>query len=318
MPRFRDFEPTGVIPACLLPFHDDLSIDDASFRAHLTQVAATPGISAVTINAHASEVASCNFEEQARVLDLTMDAIGDRLPVVHGVYADGSLEAARIARMAAVGGASALLVFPPGPFTMGQRPEMAIAHLARIAEACDLPIILFQYPLAGGQGYPTDTLLRMISAVPQIRAIKDWCNSVTQHEAQIRLLRTLPRPVKVLTTHSAWLLSSLVLGCDGLLSGMGSVAADLQVALFQAVRDGNLPRARAIHERIHPLTEVFYDAPAVDMHNRMKEALVALGRIPRAVVRPPLVKLGFDEVARIARAVARAGLTNAGARSEAA
>jgi 4-hydroxy-tetrahydrodipicolinate synthase len=63
---------------------------------------------------------------------------------------------------------------------------------------------------------------------------------------------------------------------------------------------------------------VFYDAPAVDMHNRMKEALVALGRIPRAVVRPPLVKLGSDEVARIARAVARAGLTNSGARLEAA
>lgn len=313
MPRFRDFEPDGVIPACLLPFHDDLTIDDASYRAHLAQVAATRGISAVTVNAHASEVASCNFEEQARVLDLTMSEIGDTLPVVHGVYADGSLEAARIARMAAMGGASALLVFPPGPFTMGQRPEMAIAHLARIAEACDLPIILFQYPLAGGQGYPTETLLRLISAVPQIRAIKDWCNNVPQHEAQIRLLRTLPRPVKVLTTHSAWLLSSLVLGCDGLLSGMGSVAADLQVALFQAVRDGNLPRAQAIHERIHPLTEVFYDAPAVDMHNRMKEALVALGRIPRAVVRPPLVKLGSDEVARIARALARAGLTNAGA-----
>jgi len=318
MPRFRDFEPAGVIPACLLPFHDDLTIDDASYRTHLAQVAATRGISAVTVNAHASEVASCNFEEQARVLDLTMSEIGDTLPVVHGVYADGSLEAARIARMAAMGGASALLVFPPGPFTMGQRPEMAIAHLARIAEACDLPIILFQYPLAGGQGYPMDTLLRLISAVPQIRAIKDWCNNVTQHEAQIRLLRTLPRPVKVLTTHSAWLLSSLVLGCDGLLSGMGSVAADLQVALFQAVRDGNLPRAQAVHERIHPLTEVFYDAPAVDMHNRMKEALVALGRIPRAVVRPPLVKLGSDEVARIARAVARAGLTNAGARLEAA
>jgi len=109
-----------------------------------------------------------------------------------------------------------------------------------------------------------------------------------------------------------------VLGCDGLLSGMGSVAADLQVALFQAVRDGNLTRAQAIHERLYPLTEVFYDTPAVDMHNRMKEALVALGRIPRAVVRPPLTKLGSDEVARIARAVARAGLTNAGARLEAA
>jgi len=252
------------------------------------------------------------------VLDLTMEEVGDKLPVVHGVYADGSLEATRIARMAAIGGASALLVFPPNPFTMGQRPEMAIAHVSRIAEATDLPIVLFQYPLAGGQGYPVDTLLRLISAVPQIRAIKDWCNNVPQHETQIRLLQALSRPVRVLSTHSAWLMSSLVLGCDGLLSGMGSVAADLQVALFQAVREGSLPRAQAINERLRPLTEVFYDAPAVDMHNRMKEALVALGRLPRAVVRPPLVKLSSDEIARIARAVARAGLTTSGARLEAA
>ena len=65
--------------------------------------------------------------------------------------------------MAAEGGASALLVFPPAPFTLGQSPEMALAHFKRIADATDLPIIVFQYPLATGQGYPRDTLLRMVS-----------------------------------------------------------------------------------------------------------------------------------------------------------
>ena len=67
--------------------------------------------------------------------------------------------------MAAEGGASALLVFPPGPFTMGQRPEMAVEHFRRVAGAADLPIIAFQYPLAGGQGYPLATLLKIIEAV---------------------------------------------------------------------------------------------------------------------------------------------------------
>src|SRR5216117_3183297 len=78
---------------------------------------------------------------------------GSRLPLVNGVWADGSLEAARIARMASAGGASALLVFPPAPFTLGQSPEMALTHFRRIADASDLPIIVFQYPLATGQGY---------------------------------------------------------------------------------------------------------------------------------------------------------------------
>ena len=100
MRKFTGYEPKGVIPACLLPFKTDLSIDEAPYRKHLRDVAAVPGITALTINAHASEVASCTFEEQRRVLDITVDEVGDDVPLVHGVYADGSLEAARIARMA--------------------------------------------------------------------------------------------------------------------------------------------------------------------------------------------------------------------------
>jgi 4-hydroxy-tetrahydrodipicolinate synthase len=302
------FVPAGVIPAVLLPFADNLEIDEKSFRSHLRQVAATDGVSAITVNAHSTEVASCSFEEQRRVMEMTADEVGDRLPIVHGVFADGSLEAARIARAAAAGGASALLVFPPAPFTLGQSAEMAIAHFRRIAEATDLPIIAFQYPLATCQGYPPETLLKLVAAVPSIRAIKDWTNNVQLHEWQVRTLQNLPRPVNVLTTHSSWLFSSLVLGCNGLLSGAGSVIADLQVKMFRAVAANDLGTAKALSDRIYPLARVFYADPFVDMHNRMKEALVLLGRLPRAIVRPPLVKLGAAEIERIRAALIVAGL----------
>jgi 4-hydroxy-tetrahydrodipicolinate synthase len=128
----------------------------------------------------------------------------------------------------------------------------------------------------------------MVEQVPSIRAIKDWAGNVPQHEMHIRTLQNLPRPVNVLTTHSAWLFSSLVLGCNGLLSGSGSVIADLQAQLFRAVRRTTSPRRGA--QRPHlSAGAVFYAEPWADMHNRMKEALVLLGRLPRAVVRPPLV-----------------------------
>src|SRR6202042_2553889 len=209
MPRHAHYLPHGVIPAVLLPFTDDLAIDEKGFRSHLRDVTATNGISAITINAHSTEVASCTFDEQRRVLDIAQDEVGERLPLVNGVWADGSLEAARVARMAAAGGASALLVFPPAPFTLGQSPEMALAHFKRIADATDLPLIVFQYPLATGQGYPKDTLLRLCHEVPSIRAIKDWIGNVPHHEWHIRTLQNLPRPVNVLTTHSSRLFSSL-------------------------------------------------------------------------------------------------------------
>jgi 4-hydroxy-tetrahydrodipicolinate synthase len=318
MPRHAHYVPHGVIPAVLLPFADDLAIDEKSFRKHLSDVAATDGLSAVTINAHSTEVASCSFDEQRRVLDITQDEIGDRLPIVNGVWADGSIEAARLARMAEQGGASALLVFPPAPFTLGQSTAMALEHFKRIADATSLPLIAFQYPLATGQGYPRDTLLRMVEEVPTIRAIKDWVGNVPQHEMQIRELQSLKRPVNVLSTHSAWLLSSLVLGCNGLLSGSGSVIADLQSALFRAVRADDLAEARRLNDRIYPLARAFYADPWVDMHNRMKEALVLLGRLPRAVVRPPLVKLARAEIDRIRSALVASGLLSPKAARDAA
>jgi len=143
--------------------------------------------------------------------------------------------------------------------------------------------------------------------VPTVPAIKDWCANPQLHERQIRILQQLQPPVSVLTSHSAWLLGSLVLGCNGLLSGSGSVIADLQVQLFRAVQADDLATARRIHQRIVPTAEAFYNEPWVDMHNRMKEALVLLGKLPRAVVRPPSTKLPAAEIERIQHALMRRG-----------
>ena len=191
MPRFKDFEPKGVIPACLLPLHDDFEIDEAGYRKHLRDVAGgrrhqrahcqRPRFGGARLH---SGGAGAGARAQPRR--------GRRPPpVVNGVYADGSHLAARIARMAERGGASCLLVFPPNSMAMGGqlRPEMALAHLGTIAAATDLPIILFQYPSAMGLGYPFETLLRLIDEVPQIRAIKDWCADPCLHERNIRTLQ---------------------------------------------------------------------------------------------------------------------------------
>ncbi len=310
MARFPDFVPQGVIPATLLVLNADLSIDVAATRRHLRQCALVPGVSAVTVNGHASEVHACSFDEQERILAESLGEVGDRVPVINGVYADGSLEAARIAAMAQRQGASALLVFPPNSMSMGGqlRPEMALSHFQRIADATDLPLICFQYPMGSGLGYPFDTLLRLFEAVPTIRAIKDWSNDAMLHERHIRTFQSLPRPVNVLTTHSAWLMASLTMGANGLLSGAGSVIADLQVQLFRAVQGKDLERAQSINERIYPLAQAFYAPPFLDMHNRMKECLVLLGHVREAHVRPPLMKLTQAEIERLRRALEAAGL----------
>jgi 4-hydroxy-tetrahydrodipicolinate synthase len=315
MSHHKGFRPAGVIPATLLALNDDMSIDERQTRKHLRDCALVDGVSAVTVNGHASEVHACSFDEQRQILAASLAEVGDKVPLINGIYADGSIEAARLAAMAAKEGASALLVFPPNSMTMGGqlRPEMAIAHFSRIADATDLPLIAFQYPMGSGLGYAFDTLLALFEKVPTIQAIKDWSNDAMLHEKHIRTFQNLPRPVNVLTTHSSWLMASLTLKPAGLLSGSGSVIADLQVALFRAVQAGDLKTAQAVNDRIYPLSQAFYAPPFLDMHNRMKEALVLLGRIDKAVVRPPLMKISDAEIARIKQALEQAGIARDGA-----
>ena len=105
-----------------------------------------------------------------------------------------------------------------------------------------------------------------------------------------------------------WLLPSLVVGARGILSGAGSVVAELHVALWQAVRDEHLGKACEIYKRLQLTVRAFYEDPLIDMHNRMKEALVLLGRAKAAYVRPPLVKLPSDEIERIGNLLREAGL----------
>ncbi|RWG81466.1 MAG: dihydrodipicolinate synthase family protein [Mesorhizobium sp.] len=311
MSEKRQFVAKGVIPACLMPFSADLAVDEGAYRRHLGDVGSVEGISGITINGHAAEVHALTIEEQFRAIVVTKDVLQDRVPTIVGVYTNSSLEAARIAAYAEHEGADALLVFPPDFMTLGGhlRPEMIYEHLRRITDASGLPIILFQYPLASNLAYPLPTLLELCRRFPSIVAIKDQCGDGNLHERQIRELKALDRPVNTLTTHSAWLLGSLALGCDGLLSGAGSVIADLQVALFRAVQANDLKTARAINDRIYPTVRAFYDAPLLDMHNRMKEALVILGRLDEAHVRPPLMKPGVAEIEKIRGLLAKAGLS---------
>ena len=295
----------GVIPATLLAFDKDYQINEKASRKHIKECAVTNGISAITVNGHSSEIHACDFEEQKRILSFSLEEVGDFMPVINGVYADGSIEAAKIAKMSYKTGASALLCFPPQSMAMGGhlRPEMAVEHFKRIADATDLPLICFNYPSAGNLTYPFDTLLELFEAVPTIKAIKDWSNDPMVHEKHIKTFQNLSNPVNVLTTHSSWLMSSLVMGAKGLLSGAGSVIASLQVELFNAVKVKNLESAQRINDQIFPLAQAFYSPPFLDMHNRMKEVLVLIGKMEEAIVRPPLMKLSSIEINKLKKAV---------------
>jgi 4-hydroxy-tetrahydrodipicolinate synthase len=301
---------SGVMPANILPFRADLSIDEPAYRRHLRWLADTPGVTGIVANGHAAEVSSLDREERKRALAIALDEVGSQCPVVAGVYCDGTQEAVALARDARALGATGVLVFPPTLFMWGAqvKPDMALRHFSEIAEKADLPIIVFEYPPASGIGYSPETLARL-AQIPQVAAVKDWSNDIVAFERNLRALRSTGRPVAMLSSFTMSLMASFLLGADGAISGMGSVAADVQAELFAACQKGDVEAARAINDRLDPLVRVFYAPPFVDMHNRMKEALVLLGRIPAAHVRPPLTPVSDAEREAIRRGIAAAGLS---------
>jgi len=300
---------SGIMPANILPFTADLSIDEPAYRRHLRWLADTRGVTGIVANGHAAEVSSLSREERKRALGIALDEIGGRCPVVAGVYSDGSAEAVALARDAKDLGAAGVLVFPPTLFMWGaqRKPDMVIRHYTEIAAGAGLPIVVFEYPPASGIGYAPETLARL-AEIPQVCAVKDWSNDIVAFEQNLRALRATGRPVAMLSSYTMSLMATFLLGADGAISGMGSVTADLQAELFEACQKGDLDGARRINDRLAPLVSVFYAPPFVDMHNRMKEALVLLGRIPAAHVRPPLTPVSGAEREAIRRALAAAGL----------
>jgi len=305
-PRFH-----GCMPANLLPFTADLAIDDPAYRKHLRWLVDAPGVTGLVANGHAAEVASLTREERRRTLDIALDEVAGKVPVVTGIYSDGTLEAIELARDAQAAGAAGLLVFPPTLFMWGAqlKPDMVLRHFQTLADAVDLPLVVFEYPVASGIGYSPETLAELCK-IPTVAAIKDWSNEIVSYEKNLRAVRASGRPVAVMSSFTMSLMASFMLGADGCISGMGSVTADLQSALFAAVQAGRLDEARGINDRVAPLVNVFYAPPFVDMHNRMKEALAILGRIPAAHVRPPLTPVSEDERHRIRLALRAARLSS--------
>ncbi len=303
----------GVIPANLMAFDSDLEIDEENYRRHLRYLVDTPGVAGITTNAHASEVATLTFEEQQRVLDVTLDEVAGAVPVVCGVYEDGTEKAAGIARMAERQGADCLLVFPSTVYDFGHqlRPEMAYGHIAAVAEATSLPIIVFVYPVASGLHIPTDSLVRICDEIDTVVAVKEWSNDIGVYERNWRELKALDKEVSLLSSFSKSLLASLCVGADGILSGHGSVVADLHVEMFEAVNRADLEGARRVADRLYPVVQATYAEPFLDGHNRMKEALAILGRIDEAHVRPPLRRISDAEREEIRRVVTEAGLPGA-------
>src|SRR6266571_7608456 len=163
----------GLIPATILPMTDDARVDESALRRYMQHVAAA-GPKAIAINADTGEGPHLWPEERRQVLEIVIDEVGDRVPVIAGLGAQFTEQAVKLAREFREIGAAGLLVFPISAY-QGQPldPEVPLRYHAAIGEAAGLPLILFNLqPALGGVLFTPETLHRLCQ-VAEVAAIKE-------------------------------------------------------------------------------------------------------------------------------------------------
>ncbi len=286
----------GVLPAIILPLNPDFSIDEQGLRQHVRRVVRVPGVTGIVCNAHASEVTSLSPEERKRVLQIVREEVSEKVPVISGAYGESTEKVKTCARDAKQGGADAILIMPPFSFTWGatQYPDVVFEYFSAIDREVDIPFVIFQYAHWTNCSYDCQTLSRL-AKIENFIAIKSAINDPRRYEEEYRCLKAIRPEISVLNANDVQLLSYFCIGSDGALVGYACLAPGFIVGMYDATKKGDLEKAREIGHHTYPLTRAIYSHPRLNWHTRIKEALVLMGEIRSAAVRPFLPPISHQE-----------------------
>lgn len=300
----------GVLPAMQVPFKPDYSIDEPELRRFTAWLTQVDGISGLVTNGHTGEVFALTAKERAEVTRIVADEAAGRLPVVSGICVEGIVEACEHAEMAREAGASALLVMPPHQWLrFGMRPEHVLEHFTEIGKASGLDQVVHVYPSWTRASYSCE-LLAELAKLPHVKAFKVGTRDMNKYAMDLKAIREAAPEKTILTCHDEYLLASMVQGVDGALVGFASFLPAKIVALWEAVKAGDLKRAMQLQFEINPLKQAVYGfgEPTGDAHARMKAAMALAGLMKSPLCRRPTRPVEGRDLGVIRDALRDAGM----------
>lgn len=304
----KDIDLRGIIPAIVTPMTDDGALDLPGLRRYAGWLA-EQGPVALAVNVDTGEGPHLTVDEKRQTLETVADAVAGRCKVVAGVAGPSTAQGVANARAAQAAGADALLIFPISAF-LGQplNPEVPYRYHAAIAEAVDLPLILFQLqPALGGVLFTTEILHKLIT-IPSVSAIKEASFDAMRFLQVKAALESASRKITFLTGNDNFICESFILGAEGALLGFSTLGTREQVSMLAAIQRGDIMEARELGSRLQPLADIIFAPPVTDYRARTKEALKMLGVLENTTVRPPLLPIQESERATIRQALQSAGL----------
>jgi len=304
----RPIDLRGLVPAPVTAFTRDGEVDHEANANLARWLVSVDGVKGLVCLGHAGEGTFLTPEEQVSLIETLVAAVGDDVPIIAGITGEGTKVAAVEAKRAAAAGAVGALVYPShGWLRFGYQDGAPQERYRAIHEESGLQCILFQYPDATKATYNLSTQLE-IAAQPGVVATKNGVRNMRRWDTEIPVLRQEFPDLQILTCHDEYLLHTMF-DVDGALVGYGGMAPEPLVDLIAAGKAKDYPKARAIHDRLLPLTKaVYHRGSHMEGTVALKMALVARGVLEHATVRPPLVPLAAGAGDEIALALKHAEL----------
>lgn len=283
--------------AMVTPMHPDGTISEPGLASLVDHLLAT-GCDGIVVGGTTGESPTMTEAEAARLVGAVAARAESQARVIAGIGTYDTAASIHRAREAEAAGADALLLVCP----YYSKPTQAgvVAHCVAVADATELPVMLYDIPARTGIAMEAPTLIEL-AGHPRIRAVKDAKGDL--FEAMSVMART---PLAYYCGIDELNLPYLACGAAGLVSVIGNVVASRNAELIRAVRSGDLDSAKAIQASLIPLVDaIMHTSQGAIM---AKAALAELGIIPRATVRLPLLESAPPHLQRLTDALAAIAL----------
>ena len=287
----------GSFPAIVTPMRDDGALDIPALR-RLIDWHVAEGSDGVVVVGTTGESPTVDMDEHCELIRATVGHVAGRIPVIAGTGANSTSEAIELAQCAKAAGASAHLSVVP--YYNKPTQEGLYRHFKAIAEAVDLPLILYNVPGRTVADLANDTALRL-AQVPGVIGIKDATGNL---ERGSDLIKRAPAGFAVYSGDDATGLALTLLGGRGVISVTANVAPKLMHAMVFAALAGDVKAAREINARLLGLHKhLFCEANPIPV----KWACARMGLIGDAL-RLPLTPLSTEFHERVRSAMREAGI----------
>jgi 4-hydroxy-tetrahydrodipicolinate synthase len=288
----------GTTVALVTPFRSDGRLDEPRLR-ELVEWQVTSGIEAVLVAGTTGEGATLDSDERARLLEVTLDQVGGRRPVLVGTGSNDTRKAIALSQEAAGLGCDGVLVV--APYYNKPTQEGLYRHFRAVAEAVDTAVLLYNVPSRTGCNIAAQTVLRL-AEVPNIVGLKEAGGNFSQI---MQILRERPEGFLVLSGDDALTLPLIALGADGVIAVAANEAPGELSEMVRAALRGDWETARRYHYRLLPLMEAnFLESNPIPV----KAALALMGKIENTL-RLPLVPAGDTTRRRIQEILDELGLS---------